>query len=65
MLDMAELARNSVLQSGFEDARKKEWLGDRYADGLLGCEPGKCNVTGTRASFRDQLLRDERAMVGL
>ena len=65
MLDMCELARNSVLQSGFEHARKQEWLGEKYDNGALGCEPGKCNVTMTRATFRARLLNTERALVGL
>ena len=65
MLDMCEIARNSVIQSGFEDARKRKWLGDRYAKGALGCEPGKCNVTLARASFRERLLQAERDMVKL
>ena len=65
MIDMAELARNSVMQSGFEDERKRAWLGERYADGVLGCEPAKCNVTPARVTFRSDLLRAERALVGL
>ena len=65
MLDMCELARNSVVQSGFDDARKRSWLGERYADGAQGCEPCKCNVTPSRASFRTRLLHGELALVGL
>ena len=65
MLDMCEIARNSVLQSGFADERKREWLGERYAEGLLGCEPGRCNVTASRANFRTHLLQAERALIRL
>jgi AMP deaminase len=65
MLDMCEIARNSVLQSGFEDARKRAWLGDRFEEGLLGCAPSKCNVTPSRATFRGQLLQAERALLQL
>ena len=49
MLDMCELARNSVLQSGFGDAQKRVWLGEGYARGDDGCDPTRCNVTKTRA----------------
>jgi AMP deaminase len=28
MTDVSEIARNSTLQSGFEEELKKEWLGD-------------------------------------
>jgi AMP deaminase len=28
--DMCEIARNSVLQSGFEDSLKAHWLGEQY-----------------------------------
>jgi len=64
MLDMCELARNSVLQSGFEGCRKAAWLGEGYANGAIGCDPGKCNVTHARATFRSRLLQEERSLVG-
>ena len=34
MTDISEIARNSVLQSGFEDHLKKQWLGEHYKRGL-------------------------------
>ena len=38
MTDMMEIARNSILQSGFEDAFKKKWLGENYARGVTFCD---------------------------
>jgi adenosine deaminase len=34
--DMCEIARNSVLQSGFEDGLKSHWLGPKFAHGAIG-----------------------------
>ena len=38
MSDLMELARNSILQSGFEDAFKKKWLGVDYKKGVTFCD---------------------------
>lgn len=38
MTDLMELARNSILQSGFEDDFKKKWLGEDYAKGVTFCD---------------------------
>lgn len=38
MTDLMELARNSILQSGFEDEFKKEWLGKDYSKGVTFCD---------------------------
>jgi AMP deaminase len=36
-IDLSEIARNSVLQSGFEDAIKRKWLGSNYfREGVAG-----------------------------
>jgi hypothetical protein len=62
-----EIALNSVRQSGFDDAKKRGWLGDRYAEYPLISEEGnecaKTNVPPTRAAFRSQLLQSEQAHV--
>ena len=52
-VDTCELAKNSVLQSGFEREVKKVWLGDdlRSVD--------KTNVPLRRTRFRDASLREE------
>lgn len=34
--DLAEIARNSVIQSGFEHKLKEEWIGDYTRPGVLG-----------------------------
>ena len=38
MTDLMELARNSILQSGFEDEFKKKWLGEGYSKGVTFCD---------------------------
>ncbi|KAK6111885.1 Adenosine/AMP deaminase family protein [Brugia pahangi] len=58
--DMCELARNSVLQSGFEDKVKVHWLGPNYKEeGVLGNDISRTNVPDIRVSFRHETLVDE------
>ncbi|MCP9257352.1 AMP deaminase 2 [Dirofilaria immitis] len=58
--DMCELARNSVLQSGFEDKVKVHWLGPNYnEEGVLGNDISRTNVPDIRVSFRHETLVDE------
>jgi len=58
--DMCELARNSVLMSGFEQKVKQHWLGENYQeDGHAGNDISKTNVPDIRVSFRHQTLREE------
>ena len=38
MTDIMELARNSVLQSGFEESFKEKWLGKEYRRGVTFCD---------------------------
>ncbi|EJD76725.1 adenosine monophosphate deaminase, variant [Loa loa] len=58
--DMCELARNSVLQSGFEDKVKVHWLGPNYKEeGVLGNDVSRTNVPDIRVSFRHETLVDE------
>uniref|UniRef100_A0A0N5AM92 AMP deaminase n=1 Tax=Syphacia muris TaxID=451379 RepID=A0A0N5AM92_9BILA len=58
--DMCELARNSVLQSGFEDKVKIHWLGPNYREeGVLGNDVSRTNVPDIRVSFRHETLVDE------
>lgn len=62
--DMCEIARNSVLQSGFEAYAKRQWLGpDFWRDGAAGNECVKTNVPSRRIIFRWALLQRERCMV--
>ncbi|KAI9203015.1 putative AMP deaminase Amd1 [Polychytrium aggregatum] len=62
--DMCEIARNSVLQSGWERQIKKHWLGDRcYLPGPIGNDIQKTNVPNIRLAYRYQTLMEERFMV--
>ncbi|KAF2857866.1 AMP deaminase [Piedraia hortae CBS 480.64] len=64
-VDMCELAKNSVLQSGFEHACKKRWLGEEYfLQGKRGNDVAKTNVPDLREGYRDETLKAEREMVG-
>jgi AMP deaminase len=65
MTDMMEVARNSVLQSGFEDDFKKKWLGEEYAKGLTFCDEKITHVPLIRAKFRAEHLAIEHMLVHL
>lgn len=63
--DMCELARNSVMQSGFEMEIKRHWLGrDWFRAGAEGNSVDKTNVPNVRVAFRYNTLIEERTMVG-
>jgi len=54
--DLCELARNSVLQSGFQSTVKAQWLGSEdLSENIIE----RTNVPNTRLKFRRQCLRDE------
>lgn len=55
--DLAELARNSVLMSGFSHERKKDWLGLNYKE--EGNDKKKTNVPDIRMKFRHETLFEE------
>lgn len=58
--DLCELARNSVLQSGFEPCIKARWLGDNwYKHGEAGNDVSKTNVPSIRLLYRHETLVDE------
>lgn len=62
-VDMCELARNSVLQSGFESELKSMWLGSHHhLRGVEGNNMDKTNVPNIRVAFRNQTLEEEYAM---
>ncbi|KAI8917666.1 hypothetical protein DFJ77DRAFT_314426 [Powellomyces hirtus] len=62
--DMCEIARNSVLQSGWEMQIKKHWLGDQCNfHGPAGNAIQKTNVPNIRLAYRYQTLMEERYMV--
>lgn len=62
--DLCELARNSVLQSGFEPCIKARWLGRSwYRAGQDGNDISKTNVPDIRLCYRYETLLDELKLV--
>ncbi|CAJ0756988.1 17039_t:CDS:10 [Entrophospora sp. SA101] len=62
--DMCELARNSVLQSGFEMMLKKHWLGSKwFLPGPDGNDIHRTNTPNVRISFRHETLMEEINML--
>ncbi|KAG1171186.1 hypothetical protein G6F70_006831 [Rhizopus microsporus] len=58
--DMCELARNSVIQSGWENKIKKHWIGKNwYKPGVEGNDMQKTNVPDIRIKFRYETLKEE------
>ena len=59
--DKSEIARNSVLTSGFEHYWKKKWLGENYtlANQVDANTQDKSNVSDIRTSFRHSNLMRE------
>ncbi|KAH6911503.1 AMP deaminase [Coprinopsis sp. MPI-PUGE-AT-0042] len=61
---LAELARNSVRQSGFEMEIKRHWLGNTwYLPGAAGNDIHKTNVPDIRLQYRHQTLLGELEML--
>lgn len=65
MTDLMELARNSILQSGFEDEFKKKWLGENYAKGVTFCDEKITHVPLIRAKYRAEHLAIEHMLCHL
>ena len=65
MTDIMEIARYSVLQSGFEDSFKQKWLGKYYKKGLTFCDEVTTNVPLIRSKFRAEHLALEHMVVHL
>jgi AMP deaminase len=62
-VDMCELAKHSVLQSGFEHSVKQRWLGQNYhLPGVAGNNMAKVNVPNIREAFRHETWLQELAM---
>ncbi|RSH92906.1 AMP deaminase [Saitozyma podzolica] len=62
--DMCELARNSVLQSGWEMAVKKHWIGHKwYLPGAAGNDIHKTNVPTIRLAYRHSTLLEELTLI--
>lgn len=62
-VDMCELAKHSVTQSGFEHSMKQRWLGNNYhLPGVSGNDMAKVNVPNIREAFRHETWLQEFAM---
>jgi AMP deaminase len=63
-VDVSEIARNSVLQSGWEHQYKVHFLGNRYwLRGLKGNDIRQTNVPAIRVQFRAELLAEELSIL--
>ncbi|KAF2498876.1 AMP deaminase [Lophium mytilinum] len=63
-VDMCELAKHSVEQSGFEHTIKQRWLGaDYHKPGVQGNDMAKVNVPDIREGFRHETLKQELYMI--
>ncbi|KAJ5951457.1 AMP deaminase Amd1 [Penicillium vulpinum] len=63
-VDMCELAKHSVDQSGFELSLKQRWLGsDCSTPGVAGNNVAKSNVPDIREAFRDETLLGELSLI--
>ncbi|EAW13567.1 AMP deaminase [Aspergillus clavatus NRRL 1] len=62
-VDMCELAKHSVEQSGFELSLKKRWLGANCClPGVAGNNVAKSNVPDIREKYRHETWLEERAL---
>ncbi|XP_076857572.1 AMP deaminase 2 isoform X2 [Brachyhypopomus gauderio] len=62
--DMCELARNSVLMSGFSHKTKSHWLGPDYSqEGPEGNDIRRTNVPDIRVAFRHETLCEELQLI--
>jgi len=63
-IDMCEIARNSVLQSGFEHRFKAHWIGNNYWHrSTQGNDIRQTNLPDIRVEFRWELLSDELSLL--
>uniref|UniRef100_A0A8C9U2G2 AMP deaminase n=1 Tax=Scleropages formosus TaxID=113540 RepID=A0A8C9U2G2_SCLFO len=62
--DMCELARNSVLMSGFSHKVKSHWLGPAYTrEGQEGNDIRRTNVPDIRVAYRCETLCEELQLI--
>ncbi|KYQ91657.1 AMP deaminase [Tieghemostelium lacteum] len=57
--DICEIAKNSVIQSGFEHNVKSHWLGPDYLKKDCGNDIKKTNIPDVRGCFRNETLTEE------
>ncbi|KAK8126292.1 AMP deaminase [Apiospora kogelbergensis] len=63
-VDMCELAKNSVKQSGYEQSIKQQWLGPKFnLPGKEGNQMAKTNVPDRREEFRYHTWVEEHRMI--
>ncbi|KAI1094773.1 AMP deaminase [Rostrohypoxylon terebratum] len=63
-VDMCELAKNSVKQSGYEHSIKQQWLGEKFnLPGKDGNSMVKTNVPDRREEFRHHTWVEEHRMI--
>eukprot|EP00934_Nitzschia_sp_Nitz4_P007966 Nitzschia sp. Nitz4//scaffold46_size129759//23431//25833//NITZ4_003486-RA/size129759-snap-gene-0.4-mRNA-1//1//CDS//3329552550//7956//frame0 len=65
MTDLMEIARNSILQSGFEEEFKEKYLGKEYRRGVTHCDEQITHVPLIRAKFRAEHLALEHMLCHL
>jgi AMP deaminase len=65
-VDMCELARNSVVMSGFPHSVKKHWLGANYRkEGVDGNDVKRTNIPDIRIAFRyETWVKELKLLVG-
>ncbi|XP_040059151.1 AMP deaminase 2 isoform X1 [Gasterosteus aculeatus] len=62
--DMCELARNSVLMSGFSHKAKSYWLGPNYSkEGPMSNDIRRTNVPDIRVAYRSETLSEELQLI--
>uniref|UniRef100_A0A8K9V923 AMP deaminase n=1 Tax=Oncorhynchus mykiss TaxID=8022 RepID=A0A8K9V923_ONCMY len=62
--DMCELARNSVLMSGFSHKAKSYWLGPKYSkEGPESNDIRRTNVPDIRVAYRSETLLEELNLI--
>ncbi|CAF1035707.1 unnamed protein product [Rotaria sordida] len=65
-IDMCEIARNSVLMSGYSDEVKKAWLGLHYKEsGVADNDIRRSNVPNLRIGYRYEVLCEELRLLKL
>lgn len=65
MTDMMEIARNSILQSGFSEEFKEKYLGKNFRKGATFCDEFITHVPLIRAKFRAEHLAIEHMLCTL
>jgi hypothetical protein len=60
-----EIARNSIIQSGFDEAFKEKYLGCDYRKGVTHCDEHITHVPLVRAKFRAEHLAIEHMLCQL